>query len=287
MEAVRTDGTLLETIRLSKHYDDAQRETYLSDKDIVSAAVVKCGWMIRYASETCRTNSHIVMTALTARDNPASLRYIPPALIADPCITLCAPMTTRSPSTVDALLTVMEANLEDCAVDYKDAFIHKYMTHSPFTADTVLSLFMPWLERRHWASTDRLGLLAHCVSTCSSYFQVQNAALTGEDDVRRNVGVLTEDTVDKMIGILSSKGYENSGIFCTYGVSKDVAERLQRQSQIADALPFISRSIRSYPDTAHRAMWTRRVEDMAAKIHHPEGALASLVHKRSFAEAFA
>ena len=72
-----------------------------------------------------------------------------------------------------------------------------------------------------------------------------------------------------------------------YGVYEEVAESLQRLEQIANALPYIARAVRrAAPDKHTRGEWVRRAEELAAKVHHPQGSYVKLVHKRSFEEAF-
>ena len=73
-----------------------------------------------------------------------------------------------------------------------------------------------------------------------------------------------------------------------HGVCDRVADRLQRLGQIADTLPYIDRVVRrNKRNIAFRNQCIARVDALAAKVHHPTGTYASIVHKRSFTEAFA
>ena len=74
----------------------------------------------------------------------------------------------------------------------------------------------------------------------------------------------------------------------SYGKYERVADRLERLGQIAHALPYVSRAItRKFRESSLRRQHLARVDAIAARVHSPTGAYATLVHKRSFAEAFA
>ena len=104
---MRTDPTLLEYIRLYMEYTPDQRETLLSDVEIVTTAVAQFGGAIRYACDACRNNNIVVMTALTST-NPTRLDAIPSSLALDPCVRLChIPEKGQSSSMLRALLTFL------------------------------------------------------------------------------------------------------------------------------------------------------------------------------------
>jgi hypothetical protein len=100
-----------------------------------------------------------------------------------------------------------------------------------------------------------------------------------------NDGVLTDAVLEDMF-----THYQTStpNKWMAHGVCDWVADRLQRLGQIADALPYIDRAMRrNKGNVAFRNKCIARVDALAAKVHHPTGAYASIVHKRSFTEAFA
>jgi hypothetical protein len=291
LEAVRTAPTQLENICLYMEYTPEERERLLSDVEIVTTAVAEFGGSLRYASDACRTNRTVVMTALTSKI-PANLKYVPSCLSSDPCIRLC--VSANKQSVVDALLTVLETERETTDdIPYDAAFMYKHMVGRPFTADTVLSLFefngngetqsmecfTPTL------STERLDALATLVNECPSEYVDMNL---GSGLLRRlfeNDGVLTDAVLEDMF-----THYQTStpNKWMAHGVCDWVADRLQRLGQIADALPYIDRAMRrNKGNVAFRNKCIARVDALAAKVHHPTGAYASIVHKRSFTEAFA
>lgn len=280
LEAARTDPTVVEYVRLYMDADDAERDELLSDDAVVRAAVAQWGGMIRYAAHAWRADRTMVMTALTAPH--ARLASVPPHFAADPCINLCVSGTRPRPL-VDALLTVLEAELEELDVERKDAVLYWHKLGRPFTADTVLPLLLQVpSDYRNTAGADRLEALARAVNSASAY-SVFDASWHLEAELKfgDSGGVLSDEQVDEVVRNLG-EGYKLENMYHTYGVCDNVAERLHRLQQIADALPYIARAVRLGPRD-----WTGRVEAMAAKVHRPTGAYATLVHKRSFAEAFA
>lgn len=291
LEAVRTDPTQLEDICLYMEYTPEERERLLSDVEVVTTAVAEYGGSLRYASNACRTNRIVVMTALTSKSQ-ADLRYVPSCLLSDPCIRLC--VSANKQSTVDALLTVLETEVDGtCDVSKGDKLMYKHMVGRPFTADTVLSLFE--FERdgvthsmecfRPTLSTERIDALATVVNDCPSEYVYRKFGFAFEAEVRTNDGVLTDDVLE-----FRCTHYQTPtpNKWMAHGVCDNVADRLQRLGQIADALPYIDRVVRrNKRNTAFRNQCIARVDALAAKVHHPTGAYASIVHKRSFTEAFA
>ena len=289
--AVRTAPLLLEDICLYMEYTPEERERLLSDVEIVTTAVAEDGDSIQYASDACRTDRIVVMTALTSK-SPADLKYVPSCLSSDPCIRLC--VSANKQSTVDALLTVLETEVDGtCDVSKGDKLMYKHMVGRPFTADTVLSLFE--FERdgvthsmecfRPTLSTERIDALTTVVNECPSEYVYRKFGFAFEADVRTNDGVLTDDVLE-----FRCTHYQTPtpNKWLAHGVCDNVADRLQRLGQIADALPYIDRVVRrNKRNTAFRNQCIARVDALAAKVHHPTGAYASIVHKRSYAEAFA
>ena len=291
LEAVRTDPTQLEDICLYMEYTPEERERLLSDVEIVTTAVAEYGGSLRYASNACRTNRIVVMTALTSK-KPTDLKYVPSCLSSDPCIRLC--VSANKQSTVDALLTVLETEMETTHdIPFTAAFMYKHMIGRPFTADTVLSLFE--FERdgvthsmecfTSTLSTERLDALATLVNECPSEYVHQQI---GSGLLRRlfeNDGVLTDAVLEN-----SFTHYQTPtpNKWLAHGVFDNVADRLQRPGQIADALPYIDRAMRrNNGNIAFRNQCIARVDALAAKVHHPTGTYASIAHKRSYTEAFA
>jgi hypothetical protein len=290
LEAVRTDQTQLEDICLYMEYTPEERERLLSDVEIVTTAVAEDGDSIQYASDACRTNRTVVMTALTSK-SPTNLKYVPSCLLSDPCIRLC--VSANKQSTVDALLTVLETDVDTCAVSKGDKLMYKHMVGRPFAADTVLSLFE--FERdgvthsmecfTPTLSTERIGALAIVVNDCPSEYVYRKFGFAFEAEVDMNDGVLTDDVLE-----FRCTHYQTPtpNKWMAHGVCDNVADRLQRLGQIADALPYIDRAMRrNKRNIAFRNQCIARVDALAAKVHHPTGAYASIVHKRSFTEAFA
>lgn len=290
MEAVGTWPMLLEHIRLYMDYTPEERERLLSDVEIVTTVVAELGRSIRYASDACRTNRIVVMTALTSK-KPTDLRDIPSCLSSDPCIRLCVSANTQS--TVDALLTVLETDMDTCDVSRPDQFMYEHMIGRPFTADTVLSLFgflkdgvahsmecfTPTL------STERLDALATLVNECPSEQVAWNVEHKLESALIYNDGVLTDAILEEIFAHYETPSPNK---WCSHGVCDNVADRLQRLGQIADALPYIDRAVRrNKRNMAFRKQCIARVDALAAKVHHPTSTYASIVHKRSYTEAFA
>lgn len=284
MEAVCTDPTQLEDIRLYMEYTPKERERLLSDVELVTTAVAEYGGSIRYASDSCRTNRIVVMTALTSRV-PTDLRYIPSCLSSDPCIGLC--VSGNKQSTVDAFLTVLENDVDTCAVSDRDKVMYKHMIGRPFTADTVLSLF----DMECFTSdigTELLTTLATLVNECPSEY-VHDKFCGRGFFLNEGTHSLMKIVGDGML-ITLFKEYRASAPnkWRAHGVCDNVADRLQRLGQIADAIPYIDRAVRrNTRNIAFRNQCIERVDALATKVHHPTGTYASIVHKRSFAEAFA
>lgn len=270
LEAVRTAPTQLEYIRLFLEYTPEERERLLSDVEIVMTAAAESGGCIRYASQACRTNRIVVMTALTSKE-PTNLRSVPSCLTSDPCIRLCVPANNQS--TINALLTVLETEMDTYAVCEWKKLMYKHKIGRPFTAETVLSLFE---SVKDTPSTERLDALATLVNECPSehVHDTFSGWLNGGNAVLEELFTHYETpTPDKWLA---------------HGVCDTVADRLQRLGQIADALPYIDRAMRrSGGNLAFRDKCIARVDALAAKVHHPTGTYASIVHKRSYTEAFA
>ena len=286
LEAVRTDPTQLEDICLYMEYTPEERERLLSDVEIVTVAAAEYGGSIRYASDACRTDRIVVMTALTSKQ-PTDLDYVPSCLSSDPCIRLC--VSANKQSTVDALLTVLETEMDTCTVSDCEVFMYKHTIGRPFTANTVLSLFKfkkgsmecftPTL------STERLDALATLVNECPSEHVVYDIGNGLCYRLRRNDGVLTDAVLEDFC-TKYKKPTPNKWL--ARGVCDKVADRLQRLGQIADALPYIDRVVRrNKHNISFRNQCIARVDALAAKVHHPTGTYASIVHKRSYTETFA
>ena len=290
IEAARTSPGILEYIRLYMDYDDEEREKILSDDAIVSAAVAQRGQTLRYVSETfLRTNREIVMMALTA-PHPALLSSVPALLVSDPCIQLCVSTPGRSPSTVDALLTVVDANVSDCSIERQDSRIYRYFSFRPFTAKTILPMLLVEGTYQTQATPDRLMALAQLVNNSSFEFMDSKITRRLTFDMIRNDHVVDNGVIDGIFGYLDSnlEDEHNENKWAIHGVYDNVSERLLRLQQIATALPYIARAVRRVaPDERTCGEWVRRVDELAAKVHHPTGSYSKLVHKRSFEEAFA
>lgn len=290
LEAVRTCPGFLENICLYMEYTPEERERLLSDVEIVTTAVAEDGDSIQYASDACRTNRIVVMTALTSK-SPTNLRYVPSCLLSDPCIRLC--VSANKQSTVDALLTVLETDVDTCDVHEMHQMMYKHMIGRPFTADTVLSLFEFNRDGETQSmecftptlSTERLDALATLVNECPSEYVDMNLGSGLERRLFENDGVLTDAVLEDMFTHYQTP---TPNKWMAHGVCDNVADRLQRLGQIADALPYIDRVVRrNKRNTSLRNQCIARVDALAAKVHHPTGAYASIVHKRSFTEAFA
>ena len=149
----------------------------------------------------------------------------------------------------------------------------------PFTADTVLSLFK--IKGAETLSTERLDAFAAIVNErpSDSFIDFRNA-------LHFHNGVLTDDVVNTIAG----HEIPMPNKWKSHGVCDRVADCLKRIGQIADALPYIDIAIRRNKTIRPKSLKKRfkdRVDAIAAKVHHPKGMYASIVHKRSFEEAFA
>lgn len=277
LEAVRANPLQLEEIRLYIEYTPEERERLLSDEEIVTAAVAKNGNEIRYAADACRTNRIVVMTALTSR-SPTILRNVPSCLSSDPCIRLCVSANTQS--TVDALLTVLETEVDISTVSHRDRIMYRHATERPFTADTVLSLLkVDAYDVERIASTSSVERL-NAVATLVNEWPGEHV----HSLLRTSISIGR----DRLESILTDSTPPSPNKYASHGVCEMVADRLQRLGQISDALPYIDRTVRHNDlDVAFRNQCIARVDALAAKVHHPTGIYASLVHKRSYAEAFA
>lgn len=159
--------------------------------------------------------------------------------------------------------------MDDCAIPYNKKLMYKHMTQRPFTVDTLFSLFD--LERCTTMSDDDVNALLTFVNRCPSEAIPKISRplrISIRDGVRFDTDTITTE----------------SNSWLVYGVHDFVHDRLQRLQQIADALPFIDRAIRRKYALKNRL--AARVDALAAKVHHPDSAYASIVHKRSFTEAF-
>ncbi len=290
LEAVRTNPTLLEDIRLYMEYTPDERDQFLSDVEIVTTAIAEYGSSIRYAAHTCRTDRIMVMTALTSKD-PADIGYIPSSLLSDSCIRLC--ITENKQSTVDALLTVLETEVDTCVVSYAHKVMYKHMIGRPFTANTVLALFefikdgvLRSMECfTSTVSTDVRNALAIIVNECSGEHVADKIEMCLQWRIHENNGVLTDAVVEQFLDSYSPPSPNN---WTAYGVCDTVADRLQRLGQISDALPYIDRAMRCVEgNITDRNKCIERVDALAARVHHPTGTYASVAHKRSYTEAFA
>ena len=281
LEAVRTAPSLLENILLYVEYTPEERDQLLSDVEIMTTAVAQFGGAIRYASHSCRTNRTVVMTALTSK-KPTTLYNIPYSMSMDPCIALCS-TSKRPESTVDSLLTVLEAEVDACEVTCQHKLMYKHKVGRPFTADTVLALF-DFKKCESKMSPLGLDALAALVNQCPSEKVIVEFACPIDFILRRTEGVLDDSVLDRFA---SWTAPTTTNKWLAHGVYDLVKERVGRLGDISEALPYIDRAVRRIHNNGVRNKCIERVDALAAKVHHPTRAYASIVHKRSFTEAFA
>lgn len=281
LAAVRSSGSVVKYIRERGDYTCDERERFLSDVEIITAAVENHGDMIAYASRTCRLNRIVVMTALTS-EHPANWEFVPYPLLSDPCIGLCISYAQRK--CLDVLLSALDFDLTVCnkiTCDEKLAF--KHATERPFTSRTVLALFGFDMSRCAFVlSTRDLDALAAYVNRCTSdrIYNIRNVLTRILVD---NYGVVTDADMPNL---------SNWDVFThwpTMYVDDSIPERVQRLGQVADALPYIDRALQrnSHLEDVDRVSFRERVDDMAARLYHPQNLYAKFDLARDFASDFA
>ena len=131
-------------------------------------------------------------------------------------------------------------------------------------------------------SPQGLDALATLVNQCPSELVITEFAHPLRCILRRTESVLDDSVLDEF----ASWTVPTTNKWLAHGVYDLVKERMERLGQISEALPYIDRAVRHIHNNGFRNKCIERVDALAAKVHHPTRAYASIVHKRSFVEAF-
>lgn len=257
-----------------------------ADREIVLAAM-RGGNPMHHVDPAFYTDREVAMAAAEYSNVDAFL-YMEPHLRDDPCVRLCAVHSLDADldaDLVDALLTTLRMTTRECLY-YLNVFRVPYVyvhTAPHFTADHVKSLFVVPVRLPSVKSLthDQCERVATCLNT------------RGLEDACDLVKTLKGEPVTASVNAERRASYET----WMRGVYARLCTCMRRLQEIDEALPRIAAAIerkgqrRRKLDKEHSKerckAWVARIEAMAAELHAPRAAYAQLVHKRSYAEAFA